>query len=241
MTAASGLRARTESLEMLANNLANATTAGFKADREFYSTYFAPVSLDGPAGTLPAHSPVVEKNWVDFQQGISTPTGSSLDIALEGQGFLKVQSGQDIMYTRNGNLRIGGDGSLTTQSGYSVLGLDGRPIRLNSTLDVAIDEKGLIRQGGKDVAQLAIMDFENRQSLTKTGTTYFRYETPEIKPQPGAAKVQQGRLEAANFQPAEAAVRLTSVLRQFEMLQRAITLGAEMNRRAVEEVAKVRE
>jgi flagellar basal body rod protein FlgG len=108
-------------------------------------------------------------------------------------------------------------------------------------LDVAIDEKGLIRQGGKDVAQLAIMDFENRQSLTKTGTTYFRYETPEIKPQPGAAKVQQGRLEAANFQPAEAAVRLTSVLRQFEMLQRAITLGAEMNRRAVEEVAKVRE
>lgn len=237
--AASGLRARTESLDLLANNIANANTAGFKADREFYSTYLAPESLDGPQGTIPVQSPLVEKNWTDFQQGVTTATGSPLDVALSGPGFFSLDTGSGKVYTRNGNFRMQPDGLLTSVNGDSVLNTDGKVIRLDPKIPVTIEESGAIRQGGAVIARLAITDFEDRSRLQKVGATVFRYDLSSPPPKAASAKVEQGRLENANFQPAESAVRLVNVMRQFEMLQKAIALGSEMNRRAIEEVAKI--
>ncbi|MBI3679864.1 MAG: flagellar hook-basal body complex protein [Acidobacteria bacterium] len=239
--AASGLRARIESLELLANNLANAATAGYKADREFYSTYIAPEALDGPGGTLPVSAPVVERNWIDFAQGVLGTTGSPLDFSIAGPGFFVIQSSQGVLYTRNGNFRINASGGLVTASGHAVLGRDGRPIRLDPDQTFQADPTGVIQQNGRQAAQLQIVDFADRSLLAKSGSTYFRYDGAGAAPQNAPARIEQGRLEGANFQPAEAAVRLVNVLRQFEMLQRAIALGAEMNRRAIEEVARIRE
>ena len=80
ISAASGLRVRLESLDLLANNLANAATAGYKSDREFYSLYTAPEVLEDNAA--PSTLPVVERRWTDFSQGTLTPTGNPLDLAL---------------------------------------------------------------------------------------------------------------------------------------------------------------
>lgn len=237
--AASGLRARVESLDLLANNIANANTAGFKADREFYSTYLAPEALDGPEGTLPVQAPVVEKNWTDFQQGVTTPTGSPLDVALTGPGFFSLQTASGPLYTRNGNFRLQPDGLLTGITGDAVLDAEGKTIRLDPKAAVAIDDSGVIRQGGGVVARLAITDFDDRSRLQKAGAALFRYDTTLGPPRPVRSRVEQGRIESANFQPAESAVRLVNVMRQFEMLQKAIALGSEMNRRAIEEVAKL--
>jgi flagellar basal-body rod protein FlgG len=78
------------------------------------------------------------------------------------------------------------------------------------------------------------------ESLRKQGSNYFRAEDPSVKPvTPSGTVVEQGKLESSNSGSAEAAVRLVSVMRQFEMLQKAVSLGTEMNRHAVEEVAKV--
>ncbi len=237
--AASGLRARLESLDLLANNLANASTAGFKADREFYSTYLSPESLQGPEGTLPVQAPVVEKNWTDFQQGVTTATGSPLDVALSGSGFFTLETPSGPVYTRSGNFHLTPDGRLTGPSGDPVLDTAGKPIRLDPKLSVTIDEGGAIRQAGGIVTRLAIVDFEDRAKLAKAGPAVFRYDNSLPPPRQAHPKVEQGRLESANFQPAESAVRLVHVLRQFEMLQRAIALGSEMNKRAIEEVAKI--
>lgn len=237
--AASGLRARVESLDLLANNIANANTAGFKADREFYTTYLAPESLDGPEGTLPVQSPVVERNWTDFQQGVTTPTGSPLDVALSGPGFFSLQTPSGPLYTRNGSFRLQPDGFLTGVTGNAVLDANGKTIRLDAKLPIAIDESGTIRQGETVVARLAITDFDNRSALRKAGAVLFRYDPSLGPPKAVRSRVEQGRIENANFQPAESAVRLVNVMRQFEMLQKAIALGSEMNRRAIEEVAKL--
>lgn len=226
---------------MLANNLANATTAGFKADREFYSTYLAPEALDGPEGTLPVASPTIDNNYTDFTEGVSTPTGNPLDVSISGSGFFVVDSKGTRTYTRNGNFRLAPNGTMTTASGESVIGSDAKPIRLDPKQEIEIDGEGVIRQGQQPVARLLIVDFGDRTQLKKAGATYFRYSNPAQPPTAVSAHLEQGRLESANFQPAEAAVRLVSVMRQFEMLQRAMSLGMEMNRRAVEEVAKVRE
>jgi len=223
---------------MLANNMANASTVGYKTDREFYTTYFAPEALDGQWATLPTTSPVVEHPWTDFAQGVLSQTGEPLDVAISGAGFFVVRGAQGDLYTRNGNFRVSKDGRLTTQTGDQVVGKDEKPIRLDPGLAVEIDREGTIRQMGNTVGQLEVVDFADRAQLRKLSGTYFRYDTASQPPQRIPARIEQGRLENANFQPSEAAVRLVDVMRRFEMLQKAVTLGAEMNRRAIEEVAK---
>lgn len=241
IAASSGLRARAESLELLANNLANATSPGFKADREFYSTYFAPEALDGPEASYPLFSPVIDKNWTDHSQGPLLPTGNSLDFSLSGRGFFVVETESGPLYTRNGNFHLDPSGILTTQQGQAVQGREGKQIRLDPKKDFQVDAEGVFRQDGQIAGQLRIADFLDSSKLTKSESTFFRYNDPGRAVLEGRGRVEQGRLEGANFSTPEAAVRLVSVMRQFEMLQRAMSLGAEMNRRTIDEVAKVRE
>src|SRR2546423_11402769 len=115
--AASGLRARMESLDLLANNVANAATGGYKADREFYSLYVAPEAAN--AEDPPATMPVIERPWVDHAQGTLHATGNPLDFALSGSGFFAVNGPSGPLYTRNGNFRVSAYGKLVTANGYA--------------------------------------------------------------------------------------------------------------------------
>ena len=107
ISAASGMRARMESLDMLANNLANATTVGYKSDREFYSLY---ASADAAADSFQTPEgadtvPVIESHWTDLAQGVIRNTGNTLDMAIDGQGFFSVKGPNGTLFTRNGNFR----------------------------------------------------------------------------------------------------------------------------------------
>jgi flagellar basal-body rod protein FlgF len=238
--AASGVRARIESLDMLANNIANASAPGFKADREFFGLYLSAEAADSPAGTTPAVLPVIERQWTDFTQGSITPTGNPLDLALNGKGFFVANSPSGPIFTRDGSFRISKQGALETLDGYTIQGQNGKPIQLDSSKPVDISPDGMVRQDGQDISQIALVDFPDPAALAKRGNNYFRMDISTVQPAPAAkAEIQQGRLEAANSQPAESAVRLVNIMRQFESLQKAITIGNEMNRQAVQEVAKV--
>jgi len=231
-----------ESLEMLANNLANAGTSGFKADRERYTTYWSIEStsaLDGGRGGAGV-SPVIERNWIDFTQGALTRTGVPTHLAATGPGFLAVKRGDETLYTRNGELQISARGTLVNGEGLDVLGANGQELRIDAAQLLEIRADGSLWQAGAQTGQLQLTEFADPQGLQKAGHNYFRW--------PGAAeqirtasstRVLQGTLESANTGPAEGAVRMVNVLRQFESLQKALQLGSEMNRRLVEEVAKV--
>jgi flagellar basal body rod protein FlgG len=232
--AASGLRARMESLDLLANNVANSSTGGFKADREFYSVYVSAEAAENDAAGV---MPVIAKPWTDFAPGTLYSTGNSLDVALSGSGFFAVDGPSGPLFTRNGSFQMKADGTLVTADGYPVRGLGGAGIRLAAARPVEIAGDGSIRQDSAVAGKLEIVDFTSNAGLSKQGRSYFRAaERPGAAP---AVSVEQGKLEASNTGGAESAVRLVSVMRQFEMLQRAATLGAEMNRQAVEQVAKV--
>jgi flagellar basal body rod protein FlgG len=237
IAAASGLRARMESLELLANNLANASTAGYKADREFYDLYRAAEASDGPET---ARLPLIERQWTDYSQGVLTSTANPLDLALDGRGFFAVNGPGGVLYTRGGTWRTSTDGTLVTQQGYPLRDVvDGKPVRLDAALPFEITRDGAVHQSGREMARLEVVDFAQPEALAKLGGSYFHMTDPAQRARPATAEVHQAKLEAANFSPAESAVRLVSLLRQFEMLQRALVLGGEMNRRAVEEVARV--
>jgi flagellar basal-body rod protein FlgF len=226
-----------ESLDLLANNVANASTGGYKADREFYSLYAAPEAGDSDSLST---MPVIEKPWTDFSQGIVQPTGNPLDLALSGRGFFVVQSPGGPLYTRNGNFQLGVDGELVTADGYPVQGLGGTALTCNGSQPVEISNDGTVIQDGTVIGQLEVVDFTSAAALSKQGSNNFRLSDPTVQPSPaGAVAVLQGKLEASNSGPAESAVRLVSILRQFEMLQKAMTLGSDMSKQAIEQVAKV--
>jgi flagellar basal-body rod protein FlgF len=243
IAAAGGMRARMEALEMLANNLANAATAGFKLDRESYSLYVAPEALDPAlAGWSPAPSllPVIERHWTDFRQGALKPTGNPTDLAISGPGFFVVEGPRGPLYTRNGAFRLSPAGVLETGEGYAVRAVGGGRIRASGRGPIEISPQGEVRQGGQLLGRLEVLSFSRPEALSKVGHNYFRAADPGLRPAPASGyAIEQGKLESSNVAAAEAAVRLINILRQFEMLSRAAALGGEMNRRAVEELAKV--
>jgi flagellar basal-body rod protein FlgF len=225
-----------ESLEMLANNVANASTGGYKSDREFYSLYVAPESDSDPTSTMP----VIERPWTDFSQGLLTSTGNALDLALSGKGFFAVNGPGGTLYTRDGSFRLSKDGQLITAEGYPLRTTDGSALTLPGSGPIQIAADGTVTQGGAVAGQLQIADFSSTAGLVKHGSNYFQTADPSVVPSaPQDTSVAQGQLEASNAGSSESAVRLISVMRQFEMLQKAVSLGAEMNREAVEQVAKV--
>ncbi|MBL0159817.1 MAG: flagellar hook basal-body protein [Bryobacterales bacterium] len=227
-----------EALDLLANNLANSSTSGFKADQEMYGAYFgdAQRAADGTASSLPD----VKGRWTNFSQGILNVTSNPTDLALSGKGFFSMQSPSGPVYTRDGQLRISKDRTLTNADGYAVLDQAGKPIRLQSTDPFDVDRAGIVRQAKQVVGQIGVVDFPTPAALEKLGNSYFK-----TTPASGAAaltkepEVHQGKVEASNSAPAESAVRLVSLMRQAEFLQRAISLSGDMGRKAIDEVGKV--
>jgi len=232
--AASGLRSRMESLDLLANNIANATTGGYKSDREFYSLYTAPEAES--SSTMP----VIERPWTDFSQGSLRRTGNPLDLALSGRGFFTVTGPSGPLYTRNGNFRIMPSGTLATAEGYPVRGDGGVAVTAGPGGALEIDPTGTVRQDGQVIGQLEIADFTSTAGLVKQGNNYFRSATPPASRQPAPdTTVRQGHLEDSNTGSSETAIRLIGVMRQFEMLQKAVSLNADMSQQAIQEVARV--
>jgi flagellar basal-body rod protein FlgF len=234
ISAASGLRARMESLDMLANNLANSETGGYKADREFYNLYMSPEASDESDTSA---LPVVERPWTDFSQGTLRTTGSNYDLALTGKGFFAVDGPSGTLYTRNGNFRVSNAGLLVTAEGYPVRTAAGGKLQTSPGSPIEVARDGTITQSGQTLGQIAIADFSDPSSLSKQGGNYFR--TEQTASPASGVEVAQGKLEGSNVGAAESAVRLVGVMRQFEMLQKAVSLGSQMNQESVQEVARV--
>ena len=231
ISAASGMKARIESLDMLANNIANSGTVGFKTDREFYNLYEQSL-------------PVVERQYTDFSQGQLLTTSNPLNLALNGKGFFALNSRSGVVYTRNGTFRVSTANQLETQEGYTARNVldNGKPITVDPTQSIDIAKDGTVRQGGQDLGQIEIAQPASpADSLKKLGGTYFALidkngDSGATNPQD--TEVLQGQLEQSNVPVSDSAVKLVSVMRQFEMMQKAINLGTEMNKQAISEVAK---
>jgi flagellar basal body rod protein FlgG len=229
ISAASGLKARIESLDLIANNLANTGTAGFKSDQEFY-------------GLFNQELPGLEKQWTDYTQGALVPTGNPLDLGLSGKGFLALNSPAGTVYTRNGEIQISKSNQLQTSEGYTLRNArdGGKPITIDPSKAIDVSKDGVIRQGGQEIAQIEVAGIDSAsQVLNKLGNSYFALLQPAGANPAMDTEIRQGTLEQSNVPVADAAVRLVGVMRQFEMLQKALTVGADMNKQAIEEVAKV--
>jgi flagellar basal-body rod protein FlgF len=210
----SGQLAMERRLSTIANNVANAGTAGFRAEGVHFSTI---VSRTAPFATAFATE---GQAHVDPQAGGLVKTGNSLDVAIQGQGYLSLQTPQGTIYTRDGRMQMLPTGDLVSLNGHAVLDISGSPL----TLDPAggppdISRDGTLRQNGRAVGTLGLFDAD----LSKG---YARYENsgflPQSTPQPveGAAGngVVQGFIEESNVNPILEITQLIAVQRAFEAM-----------------------
>jgi flagellar basal body rod protein FlgG len=170
-----------------------------------------------------------------------TNTGNPTDLALTGQGFFAVNGPNGPLYTRNGSFQVSSQGALVTGEGYPVRLAGGQPVALDPAAQIVVGADGTISQNGAALGQLEIDSFTDPNLLQKAGGTYFQNPDPRKIGPLAATNVQvaQGKLESSNALPAESAARMVTLLRNFEMLQHAVKIGTDMNKEAIEEVARV--
>ncbi len=235
--ACAGLVARTQSLELAANNLANASTAGYRAQQETFRQIFAGCTPGNALNRAVNAYGVLGDPRTDFAQGTLQQTGNLLDFAIEGRGFFTVRTPDGIRYSRDGSFHLAKDRTLLTNAGDPVLGEQG-PIRLPEG-EVSVSADGTISVGGALAGRLRLAEFTAGTELMAAGNGYYIAPAASAVPA-GSSQLRQGMLEQSNVQPVAAAVSLIAIQRHAESLQRALSIfHNQFNRIAAEDLPRV--
>ncbi len=238
--ACAGLRAQTQTLEMIANNLANLNTTGYRAHQANFRSLLAGNAAANRNALNRAVNDfgVLGGSRVDLHSGNLSETGNPLDLAIEGDGFFAVQGRGQVLYTRNGNFRVSASGQLITSEGDPVLGEQGL-ISVPSG-QVAVGADGTLSVDGAIAGKVRVAAFAPGTNLQAVGSTY--YAAPENAAPTAASgiSIRQGMLESSNVNAVAASIALIAVQRQAEMLQRALSLFAnDFNHIAASELPRL--
>jgi len=251
-TAYTGLANEQNRMDVLTNNLANASTVGYKKEGATSQAFDDVLSYkikdisEAPntakrMGTLNMGVKIGE-NYTDYSQGSFRVTGNTYDLALAGEGFFTVQftnkAGEiSTKYTRDGSFTLDKNGYLVTADGDYVMGMNGR-IRLNQHLDTIISSDGVITQEGTPVATLRISDFQDYDYLEKYGENYFQ-TVDGARMKEAEAEVKSGYLEMANMQVVSEMVNLIAITRAYESNQKIVQTYDETLDIAVNQIGRV--
>ncbi|MBR9985561.1 MAG: flagellar basal-body rod protein FlgF [Desulfosarcina sp.] len=239
--AAAGALVQQLRLEVLANNVANISTIGYKGDRSIFQIpqetepQTFETSIEGVQPLSPYAPPFA--TVVDFSQGAIRQTGNPLDVAINGSGFFSIQTPEGLQYTRQGNFTLDSNGVLVTPDGYPVLG-EGGEITLEEG-SVAIDLQGGVYLDGDEVGRLQIIDISNSETLKKAGNGRFVGSEETISAElPESTTLSQGYLEAANVNPVRAMTEMIETSRAFEAYQKVIQSADEATSKSINDVGK---
>ena len=215
-SALSGAIAREQAMSNVAANLANISTTGFKKNRISFAAI-----LRGTQQTEDARGinySRIRKISTDFSQGGMQTTNRPLDVAIDGEGFFKVQKGQETYYTRSGRFMLDENGFLKTEDGANVLGAGNDPLQIDTTQgkSVYIAENGEVSVNGAAAGvQLGVFTVDDTEQLTKVGDSLFRLKEGGDQPLAGA-RTLQGNLETSNINMVEEMTSMIATQRAFE-------------------------
>ncbi len=240
-TTARGMTAIEKENNVLANNLANVNTAGFKSDQVIYQSFpeILMKRLDqsgehviGAKGT----GCKISETYTNYRPGHMEHTENPLDIAIMGEGFFAVESPEGVLYTRNGHFTLNQDGQMVTTEGYKLLGEYGA-IETNGN-PVNIGEDGMIEVDGAVVDQLRLVNFDNLQQLEKIGNSFYR-ANDDVTEKSSSATLQQGFIEHSNVNIILGMTQLITATRSYELSQKVIQSQDETLSKAVNEVGRL--
>jgi flagellar basal-body rod protein FlgF len=238
-SAVSGAVGQLAVLDTTANNVANASTPGYRGDRAVFREVLA------RAGTARNNAAVQRQQWknvryagvdnvaIDTTQGTVLQTGRPLDAAIRGDGFFVVKAPDGERYTRVGATKVASDGTLTTKEGLPYLGTDRKPIKVGATATGAeIATDGSVRVGKETRGQMLVVRFAKPGALEKTDATMFKASAASGAAAPIAAVLEGSSLESSNVSPVKGMVDIVAATRGFDACQTAIDAFKDADRRA---------
>jgi len=237
--ACAGLAAQMQALELIAHNLANLGTAGFRGEQATFRSLLTggEAVAWNPLNAAVNNFGVLAGSRIDRASGSLTATGNPLDLGIAGSGFFVIKSAQGEVYTRNGGFHLTPAGLLVTAQGDAVLGEQGPVTLPGGAASVSAD--GTVSVDGAVVEKLRIAEFSPNTNLQALGNAL--YAAPAGSALPAASSsVRQGVLEASNVSAVESVVQLINVQRNAEMMQRALSLfDSQLNQTAVQDLPRV--
>ena len=261
-SAVSGSDAREQQLEIIANNMANINTAGFKKDGVDFHTFIKNRDNPDPSNSVPRDllalkqqypldgnesvGVVTKKTYTDQSQGALEKTDDPFHLAINGPGFFQVLAPDGIKLSRAGNFQIRRDGLLCTIHGYPVLKegsseqfdyngiLNSRAVRVDGRFSVGGD--GTVNIGGANQGKLALVLPANNDLLQKVGLSLYETKSP-LAVAPGS--ISQGFLEKSNVNAVQELSEMLRVNRAFEAGQKVIKTFDALNSRSVNEISKI--
>lgn len=203
-------------MAVVANNVANMNTTGFKREMMVYQAFTEKVPFTAKMDFV-----IDQGTATDHAQGGLQVTHNTFDMAINGPGYFQVDNGDALHYTRNGTFTLDGNNRLVTQQGYPVLDTQGNPIVIpGGQTDLTISQDGLIRLGNDPVGRLGVYEFDNNRALRKTHNTLF--ETDQ-QPRPAEnSQVMQGMIEGSNVSGIKEMTSLIEVQRAYEAVKSMI-------------------
>jgi flagellar basal-body rod protein FlgF/flagellar basal-body rod protein FlgG len=233
------LIARTQALDTIANNLANASTTGYLAEQNVFSSV---LTASGNAMASPLNRAindygVMGGTKLDMSQGALQKTGNDLDLAVQGSGFFVVQTANGPVYSRDGAFQVSSKGQLVTAQGDPVMGQKGSLTILPGPVSISPD--GTISSNGAVTGKLKLVSFPAGTTLNSLGSTYYTAPANSAVAATDST-VQQGALESSNVNPVSGMVELITAQRSDEMMQRALSMfNSEIDKTATQDLPKV--
>lgn len=265
-SAVSGSIAQSQRLDTIANNLANADTAGFKRDQVAFAQVMSDATSAALKEEVPRNPPtdkdlhrldgrdiafvILDGTTTDHSQGRVKVTNGPLDVLIEGKGFIEIGTPQGVRYTRQGSFKLAADGLLVNTDGNPVLRKGGgdaegdataRGIRLdpNAPGQISISKDGKIFQGADQVADIGVVEFVDLGLVKKEGNALYKNDVAaNISPDAVKSTLHQGMLETSNVNPIQEMTELLKATRLFELNQKVVKNYGELESRSVNDLGK---
>jgi flagellar basal-body rod protein FlgF len=222
-------------MDVIANNLANASTPGFKRETAKFEEYVARMRpAEGQSGQQTVSFVRDAGILRDTSQGVIQQTGAPFDVAIQGKGFFVVQTPQGLRYTRDGHFSLDANGQIVTTDGYPVQGDGGAVTVTADDGDIQIGADGTVSGKTGQLARLRLVEFADPAGLTKEGANLYSTGQPAVTAT--ASTMRQGMLESSNVQPVLEMSRMIEVMRAYEATATLSSKQQEMQRQAVEKL-----
>ncbi len=221
-------------MAVIANNLANTSSPGFKNEQMMFVEY---LKKTGPGGKVSLVQDIALAR--DLSEGTFKRTNNVLDVAIHGKGWFVVESPQGERYTRNGHFRLNEEGELVTTTGHKLMTTTGEPIVFEpGDNDIVIKGDGKVTASGEDRGTLRVVTFENERRLEKVSGNLFRSDdTPDEKSE---AEVVQGVIEESNVRPIIEITRMIKAMRSYQGAQSMVEREHDRQRQAIDKLTRER-
>ena len=234
-------------LGLIANNLANVNTNGFKGDQTLFEEYLSSGAHEDNFRPADRRVSYVQDrgSFHDLKQGALERTGNPLDIAISGDGFLTVQSAGGERYTRDGNLQVTSTGQLVTNSGEAVLGTSGPIVFQPTDHDITISQDGTVTvlEGASRTdsirGKLRLVSFDRPQQLVKSGSNLFAAPAGVNAGQSTTSRVIQGAIEKSNVSSVGEMTKMLEVTRTYTNIAQILQQQNDLQKTSIDRLAEI--